>query len=315
MDAPIEAPERLPSYRASDRDRDLALDFLNAGVAEGRLTPEQHGARTDDILRAKTFGDLDNVIKDLTDYRFATSPDVPRRKLRPAVLAIALSGALALGALLFALVLVLSRGTPSVTVVVHNRLEPPPTTAVPRPVANAGAFCTQLDEARATNPGLPSESAVGPPASYQAALSQWQSYTSTDPSFPQDVYTVQSVMNASKTMNALLQSNGRPPSPTCLSAYDSNFMWLPAAQASTAASAISLQVIDANDFVVAARSPSGTCWLEATVNSPSLYKRFALSQGRGPTFFADTNGRPCSVTGASTIALWQPGPLPVQLAT
>ena len=59
---------RLPSsaaLRASDRDRDVALQALSEAYADGRLDREEHESRTDAAMSAKVLGDLPPLIADL----------------------------------------------------------------------------------------------------------------------------------------------------------------------------------------------------------------------------------------------------------
>jgi len=51
--------------RASDADRDRAASVLNAALAEGRLTAQEHSERLDSIYAAKTHADLVPLIEDL----------------------------------------------------------------------------------------------------------------------------------------------------------------------------------------------------------------------------------------------------------
>jgi hypothetical protein len=59
---PRPAPREL---RASDADRDRVVAVLNAAVADGRLTHEEHDERVHDALSARTLGDLLGLTTDL----------------------------------------------------------------------------------------------------------------------------------------------------------------------------------------------------------------------------------------------------------
>lgn len=65
--------------RASDADRQRAADVLKAAVAEGRLTPEEHGSRLDRVLAARTYGELQELTADLPSGAspFGQSPPMP----------------------------------------------------------------------------------------------------------------------------------------------------------------------------------------------------------------------------------------------
>jgi len=51
--------------RASDADRDRVADVLREAMAEGRLTPEEHADRIDQVYRARTLGELGPITADL----------------------------------------------------------------------------------------------------------------------------------------------------------------------------------------------------------------------------------------------------------
>lgn len=56
---------RYGSLRAGDADRERVIDVLRAAHADGRLDLEEFGARTDDVLRALTFDELERITVDL----------------------------------------------------------------------------------------------------------------------------------------------------------------------------------------------------------------------------------------------------------
>ena len=53
------------SMRASDADRDRAIEVLAAASAEGRLSPEEYSERSEAALAARTLGDLARLTGDL----------------------------------------------------------------------------------------------------------------------------------------------------------------------------------------------------------------------------------------------------------
>lgn len=65
------SPDRRPTgptaaaMRASDADRDRAIEILAAASAEGRLSPEEYSERSDAALAARTHGDLARLTDDL----------------------------------------------------------------------------------------------------------------------------------------------------------------------------------------------------------------------------------------------------------
>jgi Domain of unknown function (DUF1707)/Domain of unknown function (DUF4190) len=54
-----------PDMRAADADRDLAIDVLRAGYAEGRLTKEEHEERVSLVYQSRTYGELAALTRDL----------------------------------------------------------------------------------------------------------------------------------------------------------------------------------------------------------------------------------------------------------
>ncbi|OIV39265.1 hypothetical protein BIV57_01540 [Mangrovactinospora gilvigrisea] len=51
--------------RAAQADRDRTLDLLRAAYGEGRLDEAEHQQRTEMVLRAKTYGELSQLVADL----------------------------------------------------------------------------------------------------------------------------------------------------------------------------------------------------------------------------------------------------------
>jgi Domain of unknown function (DUF1707)/Domain of unknown function (DUF4190) len=92
---PIPAPLG-PSVRATDRDRDAAIDVLQESYATGRLTAEEHAARVGQAMAARTYADLDRLAADLPRRPFypdAPRPPLPRRTNGYAVAALACGAA------------------------------------------------------------------------------------------------------------------------------------------------------------------------------------------------------------------------------
>lgn len=58
-------PERAPTTRASDADRDQVLKVLATATADGRLTVDEHGVLMERTLHARTIGELDVITQDL----------------------------------------------------------------------------------------------------------------------------------------------------------------------------------------------------------------------------------------------------------
>lgn len=53
------------SLRASDADRDAVVDRLRDAAGEGRLEPDELEQRVDGALRARTYGELAELLADL----------------------------------------------------------------------------------------------------------------------------------------------------------------------------------------------------------------------------------------------------------
>ena len=56
---------RQASLRAADSDREAVTERLREAAAEGRLDPEELEERVHTALRARTYGELDDVLADL----------------------------------------------------------------------------------------------------------------------------------------------------------------------------------------------------------------------------------------------------------
>lgn len=63
--------------RASDADRERAIDVLKAAFAEGRLTREEHGERIQRAHRSRTYAELAEVSADLPAGPLGTLPQRP----------------------------------------------------------------------------------------------------------------------------------------------------------------------------------------------------------------------------------------------
>ncbi|MBA8794190.1 hypothetical protein FHX74_001795 [Friedmanniella endophytica] len=73
--------------RAGHRDRDAVVDLLREAAAEGRIDLEELDQRIGSALSARTFGELDDLVVDLTDDLPSRSglPGVPSTAPRSAV--------------------------------------------------------------------------------------------------------------------------------------------------------------------------------------------------------------------------------------
>jgi hypothetical protein len=74
-------PQRSPTTRASDADRDQVLQVLATATADGRLTVDEHSDLMDRALNARTIGELDVLTEDLTA---PAAPAAPATPLAPA---------------------------------------------------------------------------------------------------------------------------------------------------------------------------------------------------------------------------------------
>jgi hypothetical protein len=64
-----------PPIRATDRDRDAAIEVVQASYTEGRLTRDEHDTRIGQVLSAQTYTELDMLTADLPGRPMY--PDVP----------------------------------------------------------------------------------------------------------------------------------------------------------------------------------------------------------------------------------------------
>lgn len=71
-------PRRMPSVRASDADRDVAAQALNAAFSDGRLDQSEHAERLSTALAAKTLGDLPPLLSDIVVSARPAPPPAPR---------------------------------------------------------------------------------------------------------------------------------------------------------------------------------------------------------------------------------------------
>ncbi|MGO8886218.1 MAG: DUF1707 domain-containing protein [Streptosporangiaceae bacterium] len=71
-----------PRIRASDDDRDRTAALLREHHAAGRLDAEEFDERLDRALRAKTIGELDELLGDLPAIDLYRLPDAGLRRKR-----------------------------------------------------------------------------------------------------------------------------------------------------------------------------------------------------------------------------------------
>ena len=94
------------SLRAGDADRERALDALRTAYGDGRLDDDEFRRRTDQVLRALTFAELERVTIDIPGgaevVRFRPGGRVSPKPSRRAVACITLGFAGWLGPNLFA---------------------------------------------------------------------------------------------------------------------------------------------------------------------------------------------------------------------
>jgi len=63
--AQVKPADGYGDVRASDADRERAIDVLKAAFAEGRLTREEHSARVEHAFGSRTYADLAALSTDL----------------------------------------------------------------------------------------------------------------------------------------------------------------------------------------------------------------------------------------------------------
>jgi hypothetical protein len=298
------SPTASPGLRASDADRDATVGVLNEGLVLGRLTTEEHAARVDSALRAKTLGDLSTLTEDLA----STSPRRDRntvwRRLVPVLVLVSV--------LVVVAVLIGRHGPTSPAQRAGNSGSKSDGFVQPQP-ALAGKFCGQLLRAQS------STSATGI-LGIAPGSDPWGTQTLIVPKHPTQTYVhdfaaVQSLENATSVVQMAWQKNGYQYAGltlACMSAYDSHFDWIAPSASSTGPTAISADYTDRHS-VVAARSASGACWFEVNVMGPGdpVISQFSL-QSYG-VYFA-TGGSRCSADAAPSQPDWElADPLPPQL--
>jgi hypothetical protein len=101
------AMSRHHSLRASDADRDAAVDRLREAAGEGRLEPEELEQRVDRALRARTYGDLAELLADLPGEGVVPSRG-PGRWTNPAARSAVLGGGLLVAVVAVTLVAVVA---------------------------------------------------------------------------------------------------------------------------------------------------------------------------------------------------------------
>ena len=96
------------SLRASDADRDAVVDRLREAAGEGRLEPDELEQRVDGVLRARTYGDLAELLDDLPADGRMPAPRTRRRTNQLARSAVFGAGLLVAVTVAFAVVVVVA---------------------------------------------------------------------------------------------------------------------------------------------------------------------------------------------------------------
>lgn len=73
-------PERRPDLRVGDAEREVTLERLRDGHAEGRLDADEFYGRLDAVYTARTFADLDALVADLPAAGVTRYPPPPPRR-------------------------------------------------------------------------------------------------------------------------------------------------------------------------------------------------------------------------------------------
>jgi Domain of unknown function (DUF1707) len=80
MELPAEPPPHAPAIRASDQDREVVVQRLQAAFAEGRLDDEEFDKRTRAALTARTSANLAPLLDDLPAAARPAAAPVPGAK-------------------------------------------------------------------------------------------------------------------------------------------------------------------------------------------------------------------------------------------
>ena len=79
-------PRKAPTLRASDADRDVAVEALNAAFQDGRLDAAEHADRLERALAAKQLADLAPLVADVVVSTAPSGPTPRRQRIRSAAL-------------------------------------------------------------------------------------------------------------------------------------------------------------------------------------------------------------------------------------
>jgi len=296
--------QEILGVRASDTDRDRAIDILNNGLAIGQLTPEEHAKRIQDALTAKTLSDLDRLTGDLRKPVHQQGWLSRRR----GVVALGLVGLLVAGAGVLANALhmpphVVSSSTTQ-TPAQNGFVQPQP--------GVAGRFCQSMAANHADNP-TDNPSGITPESNL---IGRFIVQPGTSPSVLKALATVQALVAATHVVQQAWQGNGyqyQGITLDCLGDYSSGFRWVSATVSSTGPTTVSTMFIGRHSLL-AARSATGSCWYVLNVMSrddPIIQSDGLPSYG---IFSAMGPGSRCSVSAAPGYGLWQQdNPLPPQL--
>jgi Domain of unknown function (DUF1707) len=292
--------------RASDADRDQAVEILNHGLATGQLDPAEHDERLQRALEAEFVGDLRGLTVDLrrseTRYSWLTPS---RHRAALAILSLVLVGILIL--------IGIEASTPArqrqtvTTTTPEGFVKPEP--------ALVGKFCRAMARNQVHNPG-------SNPSGITSSTNFWNQPVTVPPGAPpsvqEDLSAAQSAVDGTFAILQAWQANGyqyRSLTTSCINEYDPAFDWIGGGKSSTGPLQISTS-FKSEHSLLAVRSASGTCWYELNVmtsGDPIIDADGLPAYG---SFSATSSGVRCSADSAPGYALWQQGgAIPTQLQT
>ncbi|MGA2037213.1 MAG: DUF1707 domain-containing protein [Acidimicrobiales bacterium] len=296
--------------RASDADRDQAIEVLNNALAIGQLAPEEHEERLQAALGAATVDALGKLTADLRVLPHQRSRwSGGRRRVAAAVVVVA-TGAAVTGVALSGSTSAIhpTNAASKVTSMTSDGFVQPEASV-------AGKFCRAMAVNHAQNPD-------SNPSGVTPVSDPWGQPVAVSPSAPpsaeEDLAAAQSLANATGVVEQAWRANGyqyKGLTVPCLGNYDSTFDFVSAEAASTGSTIVSSSFADRHSLL-AVQSASGTCWYELNVmyrGDPIIQADNLQSYG---TFFATASHSNCSADNAPGYGLWQfAGSIPPQLQT
>ncbi|HLN16152.1 MAG TPA: DUF1707 domain-containing protein [Acidimicrobiales bacterium] len=264
------------SAEPTAREREYVIGLLNDGLSTGRLSAEEHSQRIGQLVRLRTGAELRALVSDLqpVELRATVRRTSNRERLAGVILAVVV---LAFGAGVLVEHFVPLATGPSANAPAANAPAAPATTSPTYGAAYKapGLFCSDPGVQANYPPTIKNQPVTPDSYAWDGNFTPWLPGdavlpASPSPSYLEDLGTVQALDDATFLLHLAWVGNDYRFSGitlSCIRSYDNAFQWRSGSVKSSGVPAIST-LFNGNYTIVAARSPTGTCWYVLDVMFP-----------------------------------------------